>query len=87
MIRYAVATIALGLLIGWYIHSSVDGARLEPDRREILIREVDNGYVILYRTTNNPYPVREAVSADVAGVTFHVKGYLGMPIPATRWGH
>ena len=66
--------------------SFVDGRTLQPDRREILVREVDNGYVILYRTTNNPYPVHEAVAADVAGTTARVKEYLSQPIPGPMWG-
>ena len=78
--------LALCLVIAglWYVHA--DSARLKPDRREVVVREVDNGYLVSYQTANNPYPVREAVAVDVAGAVWLVKGYLGLPMSSPFWG-
>lgn len=81
--RWIVAVLLFVGLV-WYV--LVDGARLHPDRREVLVREVDNGYIVQFRTANNPYPVRESVASDTAEVAYLVKGYLGLPIPGPLWG-
>ena len=62
-------SLAGSLLLGiasvgyWY---TADSARLMPDRRVVEVHEVDNGYLILYKTANNPYPAKEAVAINAA---------------------
>ena len=65
---------------------ATEGRNLQPDRREILVREVDNGYTILFRTANNPYAVKESVAYDATVAAEHVKQYLKTPIPGPSWG-
>ena len=80
----AVVAVVCLLIVGWY--ALVDGDRLQPTRREVLVKEVDNGYLVLYRTTNNPYPVKEAVAKTRVEAAEQVHEYLRLPLPATEWG-
>lgn len=75
--------ISAGLFAGIY---RADSARLQPDRRVVEVHELDNGYLILYKTANNPYPVREAVAINAAAASLIVTGYLQSPLPTTQWG-
>lgn len=70
------------LLVPWL----ADGRKLEPDTKEVLIREVGNGYVVSYRTRNNPYPVWEVVAVDVKGATTLAGDLLKRPVPKPQWG-
>jgi hypothetical protein len=82
-----VAAVTTLLAAAWYSYACIaDGARLEPDQREVLVREVDNGYLILYRTRNNPYPIQESVAYDATVAAAWVADYLKRPLPRTRWG-
>lgn len=81
-----ILSVVLTLLIVIGIVVNLDGSRLEPTRREVLVKEVDNGYVVLYRTTNNPYPVREAVARTKVEAAEQVHSYLGLPVPDIQWG-
>ena len=79
-----VAVMAFGLWLLWVV--TTDSARLHPDRRVVEVREVDNGYVVSYRTANNPYPVKEAVAKDSDEAAWQVQQYLKQAIPASAWG-
>ena len=77
----------LAVLALWSVFGEgLEGARLQPDRRIVEVLEVDNGYLIRYRTANNPYPVKEAVAKDSDEAAWQVKQYLKQTIPEPRWG-
>lgn len=63
----------------------LEGARLKPDRRVVEVLEVDNGYLIRYRTANNPYPSKEAVAVNAVKASEQVYDYLKQPIPEPWW--
>lgn len=79
-----IALSALLTLVVW--QQCVEGSRLQPDRREVVVLEADNGYIVHYRTRNNPYPIRESVAKDAHEAADLVKMYLRQPIPEPRWG-
>ena len=83
MLFFVLPTVMVG--IGWFVLPT-DSARLQPDRRVIEVREVDNGYIVQYRTSNNPYPVKEAVAKDSVEAAWQVQQYLKQAIPEPRWG-
>lgn len=85
MSKWLLAGAAL-LVMAAVLCTVLDGARLHPDRREVLVKEVDNGYTIHYKTSNNPYPVREAVATSAGDAAAIVKDYLKSPLPETHWG-
>ena len=64
----------------------VDGARLHPATREIVVRQVENGYVVEAHVRNNPYPYREAVFVRPDEVGAAVAGLLNERVPAPLWG-
>ena len=78
------ALIAVGPVLGWYLTG--DSARLHPARHEIIVRQVDNGYVVEAHTRNNPYPYREAVFSRPDEVGAAVAGLLNERVPAPLWG-
>ena len=70
-------------LVGSYL---ADSARLHPSRHEIVVRQVENGYVVEAHTRNNPYPYREAVFARPDEVGAAVAGLLNEAVPNPLWG-
>ena len=78
--------LALCLVIAglWYVHA--DSARLHPASREIVVRQVENGYVVEAHVRNNPYPYREAVFAKPDEVGAAVAGLLNEAVPSPIWG-
>jgi len=71
-------------VVGVYVNTS-DGRRFQPDRREILVRQLDNGFLVEARTRNNPYPYREFVFTEPAAVGSAVSGLLHEHIPGPVW--
>ena len=65
---------------------SADSSRLHPARHEIIVRQVDNGYVVEAHVRNNPYPYREAVFSRPDEVGAAVAGLLNERVPAPLWG-
>lgn len=86
LVSLIVVVGGIALVAGLMLWATADSARLQPDRREVLVREVDNGYVIQYKTANNPYPVRESVAHDAVVAAQHVQDYLKAKLPETQWG-
>ena len=78
--------LALCLVIAglWYVHA--DSARLHPASREIVVRQVENGYVVEARVKNNLYPYREMVFKRPDDVGAAVAGLLNEAVPNPRWG-
>ena len=74
------------LLAGTLYYSCADSARLHPASREIIVRQVENGYVVEARVQNNPYPYREMVFAKPADVGAAVAGLLNEAVPNPLWG-
>ena len=65
---------------------AADSARLHPASREIVVRQVENGYVVEAHVHNNPYPYREMVFQRPDDVGAAVAGLLNERIPAPLWG-
>ena len=81
----ALATIAIGG--GWLLWSvATEGAHLNPDRREVVVREVENGFIVAYRMANTPYPIREAIAKDANEAALLLRDYLQQPLHKTGWG-
>ena len=77
------------LLLGLFFaagYCTADSARLHPATREIVVRQVENGYVVEAHVRNNPYPYREAVFARPDEVGSAVAGLLNERVPAPLWG-
>lgn len=72
---------AFGLL-----HSCAEGRTLWPTTREIIVRQVENGWVVEAHVKNNPYPYVEYVFTDAAVAGSAVAGLLNERLPAPRWG-
>jgi hypothetical protein len=83
-VLFVVVFVGATCLVGWQLVA--DSARLHPDRREVLVQEVDTGFIVQYRTRNNPYPVKEAVAHSGYDAAVLVKDYLKEPLPETQWG-
>ena len=79
-----VGGVALALWLLWAV--ATDSARLHPATREIVVRQVENGYVVEAHTRNNPYPYREAVFARPDDVGAAVAGLLNEAVPNPLWG-
>ena len=77
---------SLIVLVGIYAVATTDSARLHPAHREIVVRQVENGYVVEAHTRNNPYPYREAVFAKPDEVGAAVAGLLNEAVPNPLWG-
>ena len=63
-----------------------DSARLHPASREIVVRQVENGYVVEAHARNNPYPYREMIFQRPDDVGAAVAGLLNEAVPNPRWG-
>ena len=77
--RYA----ASAWLVGSYL---ADSARLHPATREIVVRQVENGYVVEAHVQSNPYPYREMVFTRPDDVGAAVAGLLNEAVPNPLWG-
>ena len=75
----------LVVIMSWLALPS-DSARLHPASREIVVRQVENGYIVEAHTRNNPYPYREAVFAKPDEVGAAVAGLLNEAVPNPLWG-
>ena len=80
----AAILVTLGALFIGY--SCSDGARLHPASREIVVRQVENGYVVEARVQSNPYPYREMVFTRPDDVGSAVAGLLNEAVPNPLWG-
>ena len=83
------ALVVLGgfLLVGVIGYQcTADSARLHPASREIVVRQVENGYVVEAHVRNNPYPYREAVFVRPDEVGAAVAGLLNERVPSPLWG-
>ena len=65
---------------------SADSARLHPASREIVVRQVENGYVVEAHAQSNPYPYREMVFTRPDDVGAAVAGLLNEAMPNPLWG-
>lgn len=74
-------------LLGYVLWEHELGARLWPTTREVIVRQVENGYVVEAHTRNNPYPYKEYVFTDPATVGSAVSGLLNERTPGPLWGH
>ena len=79
-----IACIIVMLLLLWAI--ATDSARLHPASREIVVRQVENGYVVEAHVQSNPYPYREMVFTRPDDVGAAVAGLLNEAVPSPRWG-
>lgn len=68
------------------VYNTSDSARLHPASREIVVRQVENGYVVEAHVQNNPYPYREMVFQRADDVGAAVAGLLNEAIPNPLWG-
>ena len=68
------------------VYNTSDSARLHPASREIVVRQVENGYVVEARVKNNLYPYREMVFARPDDVGAAVAGLLNEAVPNPMWG-
>ena len=75
-------------VVAWsvYLFSTADSARLHPASREIVVRQVENGYVVEARVQRNPYPYREMVFTRPDDVGAAVAGLLNEAVPNPLWG-
>lgn len=64
----------------------VEARRLWPTSKELIIREVANGWVVEAHVLNNPYPYREYVFTDPAMAGSAVAGLLNERAPLPNWG-
>ena len=78
--------VLLSIVGGAYYWGHADSARLHPATREIVVRQVENGYVIEARVQNNPYPYREMVFSKPDEVGAAVAGLLNEVVPQPLWG-
>ena len=79
-----IAGVILALWLLWAV--ATDSARLHPATREIVVRQVENGYVVEAHVRNNPYPYREAVFVRPDEVGAAVAGLLNERVPSPLWG-
>lgn len=61
-------------------------ARWSPPQREVVIKEVSNGYLLELRQTNNPYPAVLAVEHTTANAALRARALLEQRFPEPRWG-
>ena len=80
----AVLAAVIGVALGWWAVG--DSARLHPASREIVVRQVENGYVVEARVQSNPYPYREMVFTRPDDVGAAVAGLLNEAVPSPIWG-
>lgn len=81
------AGLLMGVLVSWFWWSEPAAlGRLHPAPREILVREVANGYLVEARTQRGIYPYVEWVFARPDAVGSAVAGLLGERVPPPRWG-
>lgn len=77
-----LTAIALGVVVAvggiWWLNDGV-GA-WNPEQKEIVVRRVSNGYIVQWRMTNNPYPIRESIAANSEDAGAQVKAYLDMVV-------
>ena len=83
---WVLATFAVVVAGSVVTTCTLDGARLHPATREIVVRQVENGYVVEAHTRNNPYPYREAVFSKPDEVGAAVAGLLNERVPQPLWG-
>ena len=74
----------IGVALGWWAVG--DSARLHPATREIVVRQVENGYVVEAHVQSNPYPYREMIFTRPDDVGAAVAGLLNEAVPNPRWG-
>ena len=77
---------SLFVIVGITLVAVTDSARLHPASREIVVRQVENGYVVEAHVRNNPYPYREAVFVRPDEVGAAVAGLLNERVPSPLWG-
>ena len=80
------AVACFAALISLWVFAPADSARLHPASREIVVRQVENGYVVEAHVHNNPYPYREAVFSRPDEVGAAVAGLLNERMPQPLWG-
>ena len=60
--------------------------RLHAGKRQVLIREVSNGYVVEVYAHNNPYPYNEAVYDSPDDTCIVASALLNERLPKPKWG-
>jgi hypothetical protein len=78
-VGWMMVGVGLGL-VGWW--GSEAG---EPQYREVLVRELQSGFVVECRPARNPYPVWERATSVVDGVMGSVAACLTGPRPRPLW--
>ncbi len=77
---------AVGIVMWVLLHSCADGRTLLPSSKEIVVREVANGYLVEARVKNGVYPYQEYVFTDAAVAGSAVAGLLNERLPSPKWG-
>ena len=70
----------------WLADSPVLARALMPVQREVVVRVVSNGYVVVLRNMHNPYPAIERVETTAYDAGKAVTALLKQPFPRPRWG-
>ena len=86
VLGWGLVIIASAFAVWVYMFGSADSARLHPASREIVVRQVENGYVVEAHVQSNPYPYREMVFTRPDDVGAAVAGLLNEAIPNPLWG-
>ena len=75
-----------GVFLGMALTMAFDtvARHWEPERYEVTVREVENGYVIKYGVPNNPYLFRESIAKDAHEAAQAVEKALLTPIKRPR---
>ena len=83
--RVAVGVV-WGVVLGVLCMTAYDSIarHWEPERHEITVREVENGYIIRHGVPNNPYILKEAVAKDAHEAAQAVEKALLTPIKRPR---
>ena len=80
------AGIVGGIVMGVILTFSFDilARHWEPERHEVTVREVENGYVIKHGVPNNPYLFKESIAKDAHEAAQAVEKALLTPIKRPR---
>ena len=83
--RVAVGVV-WGVVLGVLCMTAYDSLarHWEPERREVTVREVDNGYIIRNGVPNSPYPFSESIAKDAREAAQAVEKALLTPIKRPR---